>query len=131
MSLSDPIADMLTRIRNAHMASLDVVEMQHSGIKENIARVLKREGYITDYVTERRPQKYLRVYLKYTDEREPAILGLKRDSRPGCRHYVSASDVPKVLRGIGTAILSTSSGVLTDKEARKMNIGGELLCSVW
>lgn len=131
MSLSDTIADMLTRVRNAHMAGLDIVEMPHSKLKGEISRVLKKEGYITDYVVEGGAKKVLRIYLKYTVEREPAIRGLKRESKPGLRRYVAADEVPRVLGGLGVTILSTSSGVMTGSEARKQHVGGEVLCSVW
>jgi small subunit ribosomal protein S8 len=131
MSLSDPIADMLTRIRNAHMAGMEVVEMPHSRLKGEITRVLKKEGFITDYVVEGGGKRLLRIYLKYDREQEPAIRGVRRESRPGLRRYANAAEIPKVLGGMGTAVLSTSAGVLTDKEARARNIGGEVLCSVW
>jgi len=132
MSLSDPIADMLTRIRNAHMAGHEVVEVPHSKLKGEITRVLKREGYINDYVVEGGVKKTLRLYLKYTgDESEPAIRGLKRESKLGLRSYVGADDVPQILGGLGIAILSTSSGIMTDREAREKHVGGEVLCSIW
>lgn len=131
MSLSDPIADMLTRIRNAHMAGLDVAEMPHTGLKGEIMRVLKREGFITDYAVEGGVKKVLRVYLKYTADHEPVIRGLKRESKPGLRTYVAAGKLPRVFGGMGVAILSTSCGVMTAKEARKRHVGGEFLCSVW
>lgn len=130
MSYSDPIADMLTRIRNAHMAGLEVVDIPHSVLKGEIARVLKREGFVSDYVVEGSP-KVLRLYLKYTNDREPVIQGMKRESKPGLRRYAKATEVPKVLGGLGVGVLSTSSGIMTDKEARKKNVGGELLCSIW
>jgi small subunit ribosomal protein S8 len=131
MSLSDPIADMLTRIRNAHGAEHDVVELPHSRLKEEIARVLKKEGYITDYVVEGRMPKNLRVYLKYTQDHEPAIRGLKRESKPALRKYVSNREVPRVLGGLGVAIVSTPAGVMTGREAKQKHVGGEVLCSVW
>jgi small subunit ribosomal protein S8 len=131
MSLSDPIADMLTRVRNAHMGGLEVVEMPHSKLKAEVTRVLKREGYITDYVVEGGTQKVLRLYLKYTDEHEPAIRGIQRESKPGLRRYVNTAGIKPVLGGLGVAILSTSAGVMSDKEARKKHVGGEVLCSVW
>ena len=130
MSWSDPIADMFTRIRNAHMAGRDMVEMPHSKLKSEITRVLKKEGFITDYVVEG-GKKVLRIYLKYTVDREPVIRGLRRVSRPGLRRYVTGQDIPQVLGGLGVTILTTSSGVMTGKEAKKQNIGGEVLCSVW
>ena len=128
--MSDPIADMLTRIRNAHMASLEKVDIPHSKLKSEIARVLKREGYIADYAIEG-GTRTLRVFLKYTTDQEPVIQGIKRESKPGRRVYVGAEDLPRVLSGLGTAIVSTSGGLMTDKEARKQHVGGEVLCSVW
>jgi small subunit ribosomal protein S8 len=131
MSWSDPIADMLTRIRNAQRAEFEAVEMPYSRLKGEITRLLKREGYVKDFVVEGGAQKVLRIYLKYTDDLAPAIQGLRRESRPGLRKYASSQDVPKVLGGLGIAVLSTSSGVMTDKEARDARVGGEVLCSVW
>lgn len=131
MSWSDPIADMLTQIRNAHMAERDVVEVSYSKMKSEIIRLLKRDGYIRDFVIEGSERKVLRIFLKYTEEREPVIKGLRRDSRPGRRSYVSKDKTPRVLGGLGIAILSTSSGIMTGKEARKRGVGGEVLCSVW
>jgi small subunit ribosomal protein S8 len=130
MSMSDPVADMLTRIRNAHMAALEKVDIPHSKLKGEIARVLKREGYILDFAIEG-GKRTLRVFLKYSSDLEPVIRGIKRVSRPGRRVFVSADDLPRVLSGLGTAILSTSSGLMTDKEARKQHVGGEVVCSVW
>jgi len=132
MILSDPISDMLTRIRNANMAAHAKVQIPHSKMKSELARILKQEGYIKDYTTEKvdgRP--VLTVYLKYMDEQTPVIKGLRRISRPSCRRYASAGDIPRVLGGIGTAILSTSSGVLSDADARKAHVGGEVLCYIW
>lgn len=131
MSCTDPIGDMLTSIRNAHMAEHDVVEVPHSRLKVEIVRVLKREGFISDHVAEAGPKNILRIYLKYTTDHEPVIRGLKRDSKPGLRKYVSADEIPRVLDGLGLAILSTSVGILSDKEARASHVGGEVLCSVW
>ncbi len=132
MSVADPIADMLTCIRNANMAKLETVQVPHSNLKCEIARLLKREGYIADYTTEGHGGKRLiRMYIKYNMDREPIIRGLKKISKAGCRKYVPADAVPRVLGGIGVAILSTSSGILTDREARKMRKGGEVLCYVW
>jgi small subunit ribosomal protein S8 len=122
---------MLTRIRNAYGAGHEVVDMPHSRLKGEIARILKKEGFITDYVVEGGGRKNLRLYLKYAAEHEPVIRGVKRESRPGLRRYVNAADVPRVLGGLGVAILSTSSGVMTDKDAREKHVGGEHLCSVW
>ena len=133
MIVSDPIADMLTRIRNANMAEKQSVRIPHSKIKADIARLLKEEGFVKDYkLNETETNKsFLNINLKYTAEREPVIQGLKRISKPSCRKYVNAEEVPRVLGGIGIALLSTSSGVMTDSEARKKNIGGEILCFVW
>ena len=132
MVLTDPIADMLTRIRNANMAEKKVVGMPHSKMKSEVARILKAEGFIKDYTMENDNGKsVLNVFLKYTIEREPVIQGLRRISKPSCRKYVNSAEVPRVLGGIGMAILSTSSGVMTDDEAREKKIGGEVLCYVW
>jgi len=132
MVLTDPIADMLTRIRNANMAEKKDVRMPHSRMKSEIARILKEEGFIKDYVTENVEGKpTLVLFLKYTVDRDPVIQGLRRISKPSCRRYVASDELPRVLGGIGIAILSTSSGVMTDAEARKQKIGGEVLCYVW
>ena len=132
MVLSDPIADMLTRIRNANMAEKQVVQMPQSKMKSEIARILKSEGFIKDYTVENDGGKsVLNVFLKYTIDREPVIQGLRRISKPSCRKYANAEEVPRVLGGIGLAILSTSSGVMTDNDARNKHIGGEVLCYVW
>jgi small subunit ribosomal protein S8 len=131
MSLSDPIADMLTCVRNAHMAGLEQLDVPHSRMKSEIARILKKEGYITDFVVEGGIKKVLRLYLKYTDEHKPVITGIQRESRPGLRKYAGAKEVPSILGGLGTAIVSTSSGVMTDKDARARKIGGEILCRIW
>lgn len=132
MSLNDPISDMLTRVRNANMAEKKTVQMPYSKMKDEIARILKKEGYIADCVIENAGgKKALTLYLKYRSDRSPVILGLRRVSKCGCRRYVGAADVPRVLGGIGTAVLTTSRGVMTDREARKNNVGGEVLCYVW
>ncbi len=131
MSFSDPISDMLTRIRNAHMAGHEAVDMPHSRFKGEVARILKKEGYIVDYRIEGGVGRILRIYLKYAAEREPVIRGLKRHSRPGLRRYVGANDIPRVFGGMGVAILSTSKGIMTDADARREKIGGELVCTVW
>jgi small subunit ribosomal protein S8 len=132
MVLTDPIADMLTRIRNANMAEKKIVQMPHSKMKSEIARLLKSEGFIKDYTMENENGKsVLNVFLKYTVEREPVIQGLRRISKSSCRKYVAAAEVPRVLGGIGIALLSTSSGVMTDNDARSKNIGGEVLCYIW
>ncbi len=132
MNQTDPIADMLTRIRNAIMASLDTTDVPYSAIKANIARLLKREGFIKDYVSEGKGvKKNIRIYLKYTPEGTSVIRGLKRVSKPGCRRYISASEIKPVMSGTGMAIITTSRGLLTDREARKMKLGGEWLCTIW
>jgi small subunit ribosomal protein S8 len=132
MVFTDPIADMLTRIRNANMAEKKVVRMPYSKMKSEIARLLKSEGFIKDYTMENEDGKpVLNLFLKYTVDREPVIQGLRRISKPSCRKYASATELPRVLGGIGIAILSTSSGVLTDNEARQKKVGGEILCYVW
>ena len=132
MSMSDPIADLLTRIRNAHTAGHETLEVPHSRLKAEVARILKREGYVKDYTTEGHENKRnLRIYLKYTQDLDPAIRGLKRVSRPGLRCYVNSKQVPRVLGGLGLAILSTSGGIITDREARKNKVGGEVLCYIW
>lgn len=131
MSWSDPIADMLTRIRNAMRAEHDAVEMPFSRMKGEISRVMKQEGLIVDFAVESGIPRTLKVYLKYTGQGEPVIRGLKRESRPGLRRYVAADEIPRVLGGQGVAVLSTSSGILTDREARARHVGGEVLCSIW
>jgi len=132
MILSDPISDMLTRIRNANMAEHPQVQIPHSKLKSEVARLLKEEGYIKDFTTENVSGKAtLVLFLKYLEDQKPVIQGLRRVSRPSRRHYVGADDVPRVLGGIGTAFLSTSSGILTDNEARKAHVGGEVLCYIW
>jgi small subunit ribosomal protein S8 len=127
--MTDPIADMLTRIRNAHRALLPTVEMPHSKLKESIAHILKKEGYVTDVAVEGSP-KIIKLKLKY-DGRKGVIEGLRRVSTPGLRRYVGATDIPRVRGGLGTAIISTSQGLMTGVQARKNNIGGELLCYIW
>ena len=126
----DPIANMLTCVRNASQALLDEVAVPHSKIKENIARILKNEGYIAEFGVEGDAKKTLKMKLKYNGRRG-VIEGLKRVSRPGLRQYISASEVPRVLGGLGVAILSTSKGVMTGQDARKESVGGEVLCEVW
>lgn len=132
MSMSDPLADMLTRIRNATKAHFDSIEMPLSKLKINVANVLKREGYILDYsILDSGPQGKLKIDLKYGSGKECVINGIKRISKPGCRHYRTSKEIAKVMNGLGVAILSTSQGVITDKEARQHNVGGELLCEIW
>jgi small subunit ribosomal protein S8 len=126
----DPIADMLTRIRNAHRALLPVVEMPHSKIKESIAVILKKEGYVADFAVEGKLPKTIKVRLKYQGKKG-VIEGLKRVSRPGLRRYVGATEIPRVRGGLGVAMVSTPEGVMTGTQARKKNLGGELLCYVW
>lgn len=131
MSMTDPIADMLTRVRNAINTGKEKVDIPSSAIKEEIARILKDEGYITNFrVLEDNRQGVLRITLKY-GESTPAIAHLERVSRPGRRVYVGSTDIPRVLGGMGIAILSTSRGLLTDRESRQKKVGGEVLCYVW
>ncbi len=132
MSMTDPIADLLTRIRNAAKAGHVNVDIPASNMKTEIARILRNNYYIRGYrVTEDGKQGVLRVYLKYTEEETPTFRELKRVSRPGLRQYVTAVDVPKVKNGLGIAILSTSDGILSDREARRKGVGGEVICTVW
>ncbi len=132
MPVTDPVADMLTRIRNALLVRHPVVEMPSSKGKASVADILKREGYILDYeVAKRPPQDLLRVRLRYTDTREPAILGLKRVSKPGLRVHVGRQEVPRFYGGVGISIISTSQGVMTGQEAWRKGVGGELMCYVW
>ncbi len=128
MVVSSPIADMLTRIRNANELHYETVSMPTSKMKVEIANILKSEGYISEYVVEDRT---LTLTLKYSDNKERVISGLKCISKPGLRVYAKAEDIPRVLNGLGIAIISTSKGVMTDKEARKQNIGGEVLAYIW
>jgi small subunit ribosomal protein S8 len=131
MSVSDPIADMLTSIRNGQTVGLESVEVPHSKLKSELARVLKREGYVTDYTVEGGVKKVLRVYLKYTRDHQPVIRGIRRVSKPGLRTYTGSRKMPRVLEGMGTMVVSTSQGIMTGKEARTRQIGGEALCAVW
>jgi small subunit ribosomal protein S8 len=132
MSMTDPIADMLTRIRNASSARHEKVVVPASGLKARIAEVLKEEGYIKDYVRhEDGPQGAITILLKYSADREPAISDIKRVSKPGLRRYVANDSIPRILNGMGIAILSTSKGVMVDRDARKQKVGGELICTVW
>ena len=133
MTMSDPIADMLTRIRNANTAKHDTVDIPSSKMKNAIADILFNEGYIAKYeIIEDGNFKTIRVTLKYgADKNEKIITGIKRISKPGLRVYASKNEIPKVLGGLGTAILSTNQGVITDKEARKLQVGGEVLAFVW
>lgn len=130
--VTDTIADMLTRIRNANQMRYEEVKVPASNIKKEIARILKEEGYIKDYKVESDDaQGTIVLTLKYTEKRERVITGLKRISKPGLRVYAKSDEVPRVLNGLGIAIISTSKGIMTDKEARKENIGGEVLAYIW
>jgi small subunit ribosomal protein S8 len=132
MSMTDPIADFLTRIRNGLQADHESVEIPCSSFKVELARILREQGYIEDYSTEpARVGQLLRVRLKYTDDRAPVISGMKRVSRPGRRTYVGAGEIPKVLGGMGTAIISTSTGVMTGHDARRAGVGGEVVAYIW
>ncbi|MCP3775437.1 30S ribosomal protein S8 [Paenibacillus sp. MZ04-78.2] len=132
MVMSDPIADMLTRIRNANVVRHETVEIPASKVKREIAEILKKEGFIRDaeYIEDSK-QGIIRLFLKYGPNNERVITGLKRISKPGLRVYAKSQEVPRVLGGLGIAILSTSKGVMTDKEARQTKAGGEVICYVW
>lgn len=130
--VTDPIADFLTRIRNASKAGHPWVEIPASKLKARISLVLKEKGYIKDFILiEDGKQGMLRLYLKYQEDGRPVIYTLERVSKPGCRKYVKSTDIPRVNNGLGIGILSTSHGVITDKDARKMQVGGEYLCKIW
>lgn len=132
MTMTDPVADMLTRIRNANTAGHAAVDIPASKIKKNIADILLREGYIRGYeVVEGEAQDTIRVAMKYGPEKAKVINGIKRISKPGLRVYARKNEVPRVLGGLGIAIISTSSGLITDKDARKLGVGGEVVCYVW
>ncbi len=134
MSMTDPVGDMLTRIRNASKAGHEKVTMAGSKLKERIAQVLKAEGYIKDVVYHRVSENHggeLTLLLKYGPNREPAISEIRRISRPGLRRYVPSAEIPRVLNGMGVALISTSRGILVDRECRKQNVGGELICTVY
>jgi small subunit ribosomal protein S8 len=133
MSFTDPIGDMLTRIRNASAARHEKVLVPASRLKLRIAEVLKDEGYIKDYVVHKDEGKQgaISILLKYSPDREPAISDIKRVSRPGLRRYVPTGEIPRVLNGMGVAILSTSKGVMADRDARKQKVGGEIICTIW
>jgi len=126
----DPISDMLTRIRNGGLALRPVVAVPHSRMKESIAHILKKEGYVADVAVEGKPMKTINIRLKYQGKKT-VIEGLRRISKPGLRHYVGATEIPHVLGGLGVAVISTSEGVMTGTQARKKNLGGEVLCYVW
>jgi small subunit ribosomal protein S8 len=132
--MTDPIADMLTRLRNANIAFHDSVAMPSSKLKEALAGILRQEGYIENYSVEddsTRPGRRLTIQLKYTPDRQRTISGIKRVSKPGLRVYTKATTVPRVLGGMGIAVLSTNHGLMTDREARQRKVGGEILCHVW
>ena len=134
MTMTDPIADMLTRIRNANSAMFDSVSMPGSKIKENLAKILEREGFIEGFdirIVDGRPGTTLEIKLKYSTDRKRTIIGIKRVSKPGLRIYKKSDQMPKVLGGVGVAVVSTSKGLMTDREARKAKLGGEVLCYVW
>lgn len=128
--MTDPISDMLTRIRNAHSALLPTTNVPHSNIKQDIAGILKKEGYISDFAVDGKIIKNIKITLKYTG-RTPVIEGLRRISTPGLRRYVGSTEIPRVRGGLGISIVSTSQGLMSGHEARKKNVGGELLCYVW
>jgi small subunit ribosomal protein S8 len=134
MTMTDPIADMLTRLRNANVAMHDTVRMPGSKLKASLAAILEREGYISGYSVQSdpaRPGEVLEIHLKYAPDRARAIAGLRRVSKPGLRIYARADKLPRVFGGLGVAVLSTSQGLMTDTEARKRRMGGEVLCYVW
>ncbi|MBP3906555.1 MAG: 30S ribosomal protein S8 [Peptostreptococcaceae bacterium] len=132
MTMTDPIADMLTRVRNANMVKHETVDVPASNMKKEIARILLEEGFIRGYdVIEDGKQGIIRIQLKYGQMSERVITGLKRISKPGMRVYAAKDEVPKVLNGLGISIISTSKGILTDKQARKEGVGGEVICYVW
>jgi small subunit ribosomal protein S8 len=128
--MSDPISDLLTRIRNGGRALLPVIVLPHSRIKEGVAKILKSEGYVSEVAVEGDVKKQIKIRLKY-EGKKSVIEGLKRVSKPGLRKYVGATELPRVRGGLGVAIVSTSEGLLTDAQARKKNLGGELLCHIW
>jgi len=132
MSMTDPVADMLTRIRNANIARHDTVDVPASGLKEEIARILQEEGYVKSYkYLEDQKQGTLRIHLKYSKDQERTISGIQRISKPGRRVYVDKSNLPRVLNGLGSAIISTSRGVTTAAQCNREGIGGEILCYIW
>ena len=133
MSMTDPVADLLTRIRNAQRAGLEEIDLPASKLKQKVCEVLRDEGFVREVSFKKGdgPQGVLHVVLKYDEEKRPAISDIKRQSKPGLRRYVRYTDIPKVMNGLGIAILSTSKGVLVDHEARKQHLGGELIATVW
>jgi len=132
MAMTDPIADLLTRVRNANMVKHTSVDVPASNVKKTIVEILLAEGYIKGYtVIDDNKQGIIRIDLKYGENKERVITGLKRISKPGLRVYAKKTDIPKVLGGLGIAVISTSNGIITDKEARKLGVGGEVICYVW
>ncbi|ABI69610.1 30S ribosomal protein S8 [Syntrophomonas wolfei] len=132
MVMTDPVADFLTRIRNGNMVMHETVEVPGSRIKLSIARIMQEEGYIKDYeFVEDGKQGIIRIYLKYGPDKKKVITGIKRISKPGLRVYVKKDEIPRVLGGLGTAVISTSKGLMTDKNARKQGLGGEVICYIW
>jgi small subunit ribosomal protein S8 len=133
MSMTDPVADLLTRIRNAQRAGLEEIDLPASKLKQRVAEVLRDEGFVREvsFAKGDGPQGTLHVVLKYDEEKRPAISEIRRQSKPGLRRYVRHTEIPKVMNGLGIAILSTSKGVLVDREARKQHLGGELIATVW
>ncbi|MFO8009751.1 MAG: 30S ribosomal protein S8 [Dehalococcoidia bacterium] len=133
MSVTDPIADMLTRIRNANMVGADFVQIPSSKVKLSIVKILKDEGFIKDYevVKGENPQRIIKAHLKYTEHQEPVLKGLKRVSKPGLRVYVGKGEIPRIYGGMGIAVLSTPQGIMTGKQAWNQGIGGEILCYAW
>lgn len=132
MQITDTIADLLTRIRNASSAKHEVVEVPSSNMKKSIVEILFEEGYITKFVvSEDGKQGMIKIFLKYTENKKPAITGLKRVSKPGLRIYSDVENMPKVMKGLGIAIVSTSKGIMTDRKARQENVGGEVLAFIW
>ena len=132
MNLTDPVADFLTRVRNAIRSRQQKVDVPASKLKLEIARILKEEGYIANFkATEEEGKRVLRVYLKYGNNNDPAISNVQRVSRPGCRVYVGRNEIPRILGGLGINILTTPRGVMTGRDARKQGVGGEILCEIW
>jgi len=132
MPVNDPLGDLVTRLRNGSTARKDKIVLPHSKIKLEVARVLKEEGFITDFVHhDKKPQGEISIVLKYGAEREPAITGIRRVSKPGLRRYSRSTRLPKVLGGMGISILSTSRGIMSDTQARKQHVGGEIICTVY
>ncbi|WP_061213141.1 30S ribosomal protein S8 [Syntrophomonas wolfei] len=132
MVMTDPVADFLTRVRNGNMVMHETVEVPGSKIKLSIARIMQEEGYIKDYeFVEDGKQGIIRIYLKYGPDKKKVITGIKRISKPGLRVYVKKDEIPRVLGGLGTAVISTSKGLMTDKNARKQGLGGEVICYIW